>query len=439
VGISTGTGSIADLLQIMLLTRAFGLAGYGRFALIVAVVTVVAQFFDVRTTTATTPFAAQTIRSDLRASAGIFQLSYIVDGLTGLLAFFVVIGMAPFVGPHLAPAHGTQLMTLCALALLAGTVDDTSITIMRLFNRFRLAAVCGTASDVARVALVWAVLEVSKSLALVFAALVACSAFRALLNLIAARKAYREASSGMSLFRPALAEVRGRLKEMGSMLFHTNIAAYSRLVMTQVPTILIGLIVNSTGVGIYKVGMTVAAAIGRLADPAQSAIFPRIARLWTAGRLEETRQLIWRGTIIAGLAMGAAFAVAVTFREQIVDLITGGAYVGSIGAVVILGCLGQALNGVFFWNAQFLFAAHRARAVGGILLMGAITQLGLLFALVPAFEAKGAALSFLIVQFVINAGLTWVAVRLLCGEGGGSFQGATRDRADPPAEVVAPR
>jgi hypothetical protein len=48
VGIWQGTISVADLVQIALVTHALGLHQYGRLAIVMSFVVLVGQFFDVR-------------------------------------------------------------------------------------------------------------------------------------------------------------------------------------------------------------------------------------------------------------------------------------------------------------------------------------------------------------------------------------------------------
>jgi O-antigen/teichoic acid export membrane protein len=405
--------SVADLLQLALLTHALGLAGYGRLALVIAFVTLASQFFDVRMTTAATAFAAAKIPASFRSAAGIFQFSYLVDGLAGAIGFLFVIALAPVVGPHLAGKEGAQAAVLFGLTFLVGSLDDTSITILRLVDRFRLATVCGIVSEILRVLFVWLVLEWSRDLRLVFAALIAYSAVRASINLMAATSAFRRASHGISLFHPVLGEIRNERRAMVSMIFHTNIASYARLATTQLPTLLLGAISGVTEVGIYKVGMAAAAAVGRLADPAVSAILPRVAKLWSAGRRAEIGRLIRQGTLLVAGITAAGVALTIAFRKPFIDLITGGPYSAGIGVVLIVGVAGQAVNGVLFWNGQVLFAAGRARAVAIVLVIGAALQITIIAALAPSFGAKGASFAFLLAQLVINIGLTVIAVRLL--------------------------
>jgi len=69
VGIWQAAIISAGLAQIALLTHAFGLSGYGRFAVIVAFVELVGGFFNLRVGYASTTFGARWLVRDPRTSS----------------------------------------------------------------------------------------------------------------------------------------------------------------------------------------------------------------------------------------------------------------------------------------------------------------------------------------------------------------------------------
>src|SRR5207245_2680340 len=119
---------------------------------------------------------------------------YLVDGVTGIAGFVVVAGLAPFVGPHLVGNGGTWLIVLYALTLLASTVDESSISILRLLDRFRLIAVYTIGLEVLRVTALVVTLSLWKSLTAVLLVLLAYDVVTGAVNLAAAAVAYQRAA-----------------------------------------------------------------------------------------------------------------------------------------------------------------------------------------------------------------------------------------------------
>jgi O-antigen/teichoic acid export membrane protein len=409
VGIWQGATSLAYFAQIVLITHALGLHEYGRLALLLSFVVLVGQFFDLRVGAAATTFGARRLhKGDLGGAAGAFQLSYLIDGSTGLLGFGVVAALSPFVGPRLVGGDGTALILLYGLTLLASTVNDTSVAILRLLDRFKLIAVYTVGLEGLRVAFVGAGLLVSKSLASVLVALVVHDTVQGLANVVAAGWAFRS-RTGMSLRQRWLSGF-DEWRAFARMTLHTNVVSYARLAQTQLPVLLVGALSNATQVGIYSVGTGAAGAVGRLADFAYGAVLPRLSRLWVAGSKRDVRILVEHATAVATPLLTVVLLVLVVFREPVLRLL-GGHGAGAAGTVLILVGAAQALNGALFWNVGLLYAARRSGGVAAIALAGLVLQVVLLVPLVLLFNANGAAGAFLASIVVTNAAATILALK----------------------------
>ena len=422
VGIWQGAISIADLIQLALVAHMLGVTQLGKLSLVMSFVVLVGQFFDVRVGTASTTFGARRLhQADSGGAAGVFQLSYLVDAVTGVLGFAVVAALAPVVGPHFVHNNGTNLILLFALTLLVSTVDETSLTILRVLDRFRLIAAYTVALQALRIAFVVAALMISRSLTAVLVALIVYDFAGAIANGAFAAIAFRR-SSGLSIRARALGDFAEK-RRMLTMMLHTNLVSYARLAQVQLPTLLIGLLSGATQAGVYRIGTAAGNAIGRLADPAYAAVLPRLARLWAAARTAEIRRLVRRATLIATLVMAVALTLLVTYRELVLRLLGGHAALAS-GTVLVLIGIAQAVDGVLFWTVGLLFAAGRSRRVSAIVLGGTALQISLLVPLTTAFEANGAAIAFCVTTILTNLVLAAFAIAVLAGSGSSPVVGA---------------
>lgn len=412
VGVWQFSTTVADLAQIALIAHVLGLGEYGRLAVLMSLVALVGQFFDVRVTTATAVFATRRLVADPRGAGGVFQLSYAVDALTGVVGFLVVLAVAPFVGERLVGEGGTELVVLYALTLLIATTKATSITVLRLTDRYPLLGGAMLVLEASRVALVAAAILEWGSLRAVVLALIVYELLAATTVLAAAVWSYGQAVPGGALYRPATADARAELRPFLRMTMHTNVMSYSRLAATQLPTLVLGAVTTTLEVGLYKIGMAAAAVIARLSDPAFVALLPRLSRLWAEGRRGEIRRLFRQASIVSVPATVVALVLVIVLRDEILRLV-GGEAARAAGAVVVLGAAGHAVNGALFWNARLPFAADRAAVATKVFLAAAAVQVALLPVLIPRFEAVGAAAAFLIAQLALNVMLTWVTLSLL--------------------------
>lgn len=416
IGIGQGAASVADLVQIALITHVLGLNDFGRLALALSFVVLVGQFFDVRVGAASTTFGARRLAArDADGLTGVIQLTYLIDVITGVAALAIVSTAAPFVGPHLVGGNGTWLILLYALTLLVSTADESSATILRLLDRFALIAGCTVGLEVLRIGLVVCALVVSPSLVSVLLALVAFDLIQAVTFIVAATCAFRLAE-GRSLWRWSLPAFQER-RQMLRMVFDTNLVSYARIAQVQLPTLLVGILSTPIQVGLYKVGTAAGAIVGRLADPAYGAVLPRISRLWAAGRRGELRRLVERATLVSAPVMVVAALSVIVLRDPILKILGGGG--GSDAAtVLVLACVAQAVNGALFWNIAVLYASGRSGLVAVLAVAVVVIQTVLVVALVPFYGGNGAAVALVAGMVVSNAVAALFSLRVLSGEAG---------------------
>lgn len=401
--------SIADLAQIALITHVLGLDELGRLAIAISFVMLVGQFFDVRVGVATTTMGARELRRDPNRATGLFQLSYLIDAVTGVAAFLIVCGLAPLAGPGLIGTDGTLLIVLYAATLLTGTVEESSLTILRLLDRYRTVAFFTVALEVARVLLIVAALLLFDNLVAVMVVLIAHRALFAAIQFAFAARASHTAT-GRSLFGgSALDEVRDLRRRMLKTVFQTNLVSYGRLTQTQLPTVIVGAIAGTTQAGAYKLGSAAAVMVGRLADPAYLGLLPRLSRLVAAGDISAVRDLVRRMTYVSVPVMGIALLLLIVFRDPVLALL-GGEGQSEAAEVLVLCAVAFAINAAVFWNVGVLFAVGRAGVMARVAVVVAMSQVVLLVPLVEHSGATGAALALLLTMTGANIAMTWLAV-----------------------------
>jgi len=401
---------VADVGQIVLITHLLSLEAYGRFAVAVASALMIGQLFDLRVGVAATLFGARRLQTNVASAAGIFQFTYVVDAVTGLLAFAVIAVAAPFLGPAVVGEQGTTLVVLYALTLLVSTVDESSFSILRLLNRFRLLAAYTGSMELLRLGSVAIALMFFGSLEAVVLVLVLHRAISGLAGVLLTARAFRSASNGVSLFRPALTEVRAERRQMLRTMLHTNTVSYSRLTQTHLPTMLLGGLAGSFEAGVYKVGMGAATFVAKLADPAYTAVLPRLSRLWEQSRRSDVAKLIRQATWLAIPSMALAVALLVILKGPIIHALGGDQIPEHAGTVLVVGAIAHAINSGLFWNIGVLFASGHSRSIALISVGAAVVQSSLLIPLIIWFGATGAAVALLVTLLALNIVATWMSL-----------------------------
>jgi O-antigen/teichoic acid export membrane protein len=403
------TGQMA---QIALLTHFLGLREYGVFALVVSAVAIINRFFDVQVGSTAIAFASKTAR-DPQATASIFRFSYVIDAAAGVAGYAVVVALAPTIGDRLAGPQGSTLFLLYGLILLTSTIETTSLAVLQLLRRFGGILRLTILREVLRGAFLVTFLLLFDTLqaaviALVIVEGVFCVA--ALLTAVAAFKS-RYGEHYFATRTPPI-DVATR-RSMLAMIFHTNFIAYAKLISSQVPTILLGVLRSPVDVGTFKIAMALAAGVGKPADPAWSAVLPRLSRLWNEGRIREAKSLVAQSTVLAVSVLASGAAVVIVFRDDLIRFFAGGEIPSGAVDVLLIGIAAQVISGTVFWNSALLIAARRARLASQSYAATALLLAVLLPTLIEAYGAEGAAVALLISTLAGNLMLTVAALGLL--------------------------
>lgn len=413
VAIWQGSIAAAGLLQIVLLTHAFGLDGYGRLAVVVAFADLVGGLFNVRVSYAATTYGSRWLVRDTGVAAGVFQYSLVIDLLSTLAALPVIAVLALTIGSSVAGPDAAALIIIYALSLVGPALSRVSYVVLRLLDRFALIATYQWAIEFGRVGLIFLVIQLYDSLLAVVIVIALSTALAGVVNLVVTARVYRKAH-GIGLGRSHLGMLDHEERAgMRKTMMHTLVIQYSRVVQTRLPTVLLGALAGNTQVGIYKLGTASTAIIGKIIEPASQALLPRISKLWVAGRINDLRTLAFRASAISTVIMGVAFTSIVIYREPILRLLGGGPAGEAAATCLILGTASQALYGLVFWHSTVLFAADRSGVISVVSAVAAGTQFAAMLILIPLFEANGAAVALVISQVMVTVALSILAVRTM--------------------------
>jgi O-antigen/teichoic acid export membrane protein len=331
-----------------------------------------------------------------------------------------MIPVALLVGGGLIGSDGAMLVLLYSVILLVGTVDESSVAILRLLDRYRLIATYTIPLQALRVGLVLVALTVTESLTWVVLALVVAEAALALTQFTAAAVVFRR-KAGTSLFSrrgPALpSETR---REMFRTVFQTNIFTYAQLAQQQLPAVVLGAISGPLQAGIYKIGMAVSILVGRLADPARVAILPRIVRLWAESGLGRVWRLLRSATLISVPVIAVTVGLVIGFRNELLEL-AGGHEATAAASVVIFTSIALGIDGALFWNTSLRFAAGEAKGVAFVAAIAALVQIAAVVPLASGAGASGAALAFLVSVTLANCFNTAACLRVVRRPGGQDY------------------
>jgi len=210
-------------------------------------------------------------------------------------------------------------------------------------------------------------------------------------------------------FRPSTEDLRGFLTASFSFfLLYILISLYH-----QSDTVIISLLVDERGVGLYSAADKLLASIFFIPNIFMTVLFPTFSRL----SKEDADKLskLFRKAIHMMIWLGTAFGLGtLIISDQIVRLIYGSEYINSgpilaLKAVVTAGTFCNIILGIYFMSID------RQKSWLFVLAMGTVSQIPLNIIFVPLFDrylgngAMGAALSCVITE----AGMTIAGIFML--------------------------
>jgi O-antigen/teichoic acid export membrane protein len=187
--------------------------------------------------------------------------------------------------------------------------------------------------------------------------------------------------SSMSLLPP--------LKELAGFAVSTNLSGTIKMLATGSEPLLIGLLLNSEAVALYKI------AIG-ITDPLMIPIsqfinttFPEMIKSIASRRWNELRQFLRKVTLISGVWTLMFFLIMLLLGPWILSF-WGIEYVKAYSTMMIL-VAGYGIANIFFWNRTLLLSFGKANIPLYVLFGAAIIKTGLAFLIVPQFGINGEA------------------------------------------------
>lgn len=404
----SGTSAVLGLGALAVATRALPPAAFGTLAFGQACALAVERLGTFQSWQALIRFGSLARQaSNDSALAGLLRFGLILDVASGVLAATLGVAVVALVGGRLGWDPTTQ--EVCSV--YAGTVifrsSGTAITVLRLLERFELAALARAAGGLTRLLGSLAAALYGDSLWAFATAWIAADVTPTiLLGLFAVRTAK---GAGILSIRPVTTSVLRRLyPDLLSTLWTTNLHGTVKVVSRDLDVLLAGLFVGTSAAAYLRVARQLGGALSQLGDPLSQAIYPELAAASAARRFGDVRDLVARAASVGarvGVPIAAGFWL---FSSDIVALVAGAGYDEAASALAIFAAT-QALALITVGISPALLALGLARRSFKVLCFSTVVYSGLLLPLLLFFGATGAGVA----QFAFQATWTLYATRVL--------------------------
>jgi O-antigen/teichoic acid export membrane protein len=396
--------AVFAFLSTVILTRHLGASGYGTYAWAIAwasVLQIATTFgFDIL---AIREFAAHKVTFAWSAMRGLLRTGPIVVLLGSTTVACLVLGVGfIFIGgvtQRLTFVIAVAFVPVLALtATSQGAVQGLgSVAAAGLPNDF-----VGPITFLGLLLLAWRVLGLHQSAPIAMALQGAAILVAFLFGLMVLRRVL-PSQVGLTVAQPQAREWLSRAIPLGLL---SSIA----IALAQIDIILLGILRNSTQVGIYSTSARVASLVGIAELAVNAAYLPVVARLFAADRIDRLRTGAPMVTLGATLLSAALAAPLIVFAPQVLGLFgssfQSGAFILRVLCVAFLISASAGQNGTLLMMTNHV----RPMMIGSGLAL--VTNIGLNLIFIPLRGAQGAAIAWLLTVIVWNGFLSWRVRRI---------------------------
>lgn len=393
--------SAANFLEVIILARVLGLEGFGTLTLVVSYVGIVNVLLDFRVWEATVRYVGEFLeKKESGHILSMIKFSYVIDVSTGLLAFFVSIALASLGNDlFIKSPDGFDLILIFSFSLLFSTANATSGAIFRVFDRFKTIIFVKLFDSALKLTLLLVVLYLGYGIKGVLVAYIIVSFSGFVLRQILVDRMLKHNKLG-SWISSGIGLLSNRRKEIVWFLLNTSFNATLKTAGEgRIASLALGYFFGPVPTALYRVARSVKKTIGRISDPLYEALFPRLVSLSTANLYGRFVELVRFASGILLKLVIPVLVVILLFAEQIIGLIFGGQYVAASNTMRVL-TVSALFTGSTFWLTPTLLAIGRPGLRTAINAFRTLTYIILLLALVPMYSYLGAAVAFLIAEFL---------------------------------------
>ena len=404
---SSSTLSIVFVaVQSFLSARLLGTDGFGLIALIITFATTINNVFSFRMGDFVVRFFSKAkADGDLPRAAAVIKASALIESSTSIIAFCFLFLIAPFAAKYLSkvydPLYTSSLFRLFGVVILMNFATETANGVLRVTNHYKSQAVITLLQSIITFSLItiaylfkWGIEDV------LFAYLIGKIFIGVSPIIVAKRVMSRE--FGSDWWQNKLS-ILPSIKEMFRFAISTNLSATIKQLASESEPLWLGLFLNESAVGLYKVAMAIVTLVTIPITPFIQTSFPEITMSVVTKKWAQLRKLLRKITLVAAIWTIPASLFLVFFGKWFIRILYESPYLPAYPAMLIL-LLGFGFSNIYFWNRSLLLSFGKANVPLYILAASGVLKMGLAFLLVPVFGIEGEA-ALLSAYFILSTGI----------------------------------
>ncbi|HZJ25359.1 MAG TPA: oligosaccharide flippase family protein [Anaerolineales bacterium] len=398
--------ALSFLMGIMA-ARLLGAAGFGLVGLVMGYASTVNSLLSFRMSELVVRYGGEYIeRGEKDKTSVLIKSAGLAEAFVSLLAFALVVLTSGLASQYISKTPNTAWMFIAfAVGLLANFNYETSIGVLQLTDKFRMQGTINLIHGIVGVLVIAAGFIWGGGVAVVLLAYLLGKMILGLgIFLVAQIQLHRILGAGW--WRAPFASIPS---ELARFALNSNISGTIIKIFRESEILWVGLLLNTTATGYYKVAYTIVGLLAVAADPLIATVYPELNRLVLQKAWPRLRDVLRKVTTLA-FAYNLVQALGFLLFGRWILWLYGKQYVDAYPALIAL-LVGLAFNYTLFWNRPLLLSLGLSEYPIKVTLIVGLIKIGLAFVLVPKFGyvAAGALLSF---YYIVSVGMmAWRGVR----------------------------
>jgi O-antigen/teichoic acid export membrane protein len=384
-----------SVIQGLMATRLLGPAGFGLIGVVMAFASTINSIFSFRMSELVVRYGGEYINKDDKGNASaLIKLASYTEAFVSAFAFLIVLVTATLAENYLAKTSDVAWMfTVYAIGLLANFNTETSTGVLQITDKIKLQGTINLIQAIFTTIIITIAFFFEGSIVTVLIAYLIGKSIMGLgLCITAQIQLNKKLGDG---WRSTKISSLPNIKEIIRFGFSSNISATIIKIFRESELIWVGLFLDTTAVGYYRVAYTITHFLAIPADPLIATTFPEINRLavekaW--GKLKSFLRKVTAFSFAYNILLGIGL---ILFGKFIISIYSGDEYLNAYPALVAL-TIGLVFNYILFWNRPLLLALGLPEFPVYITLIIGLIKLALSFVLVAKYGvvAAGTLLSF---------------------------------------------
>ncbi|MFC1738356.1 lipopolysaccharide biosynthesis protein [Planctomycetota bacterium] len=392
------TGNIAYALltacQSVILARMLGLHDFGVLGIMMSIVLVTGSLLSCRETEFLISYFPRFYKqSSNEKAANVLQITYLVSFFSAVVAILLcIIGRNLLINLFIKnDSNVCKALIFWSFSLIFGKLSLVAENFLKVKNSFVKVAIFRSSERFVAV-VVFATIFLTRGkieLPSVACILLVASVFRFLLAHYYSLGEF--ASVHRSWYRVNLSASKEHYREYASFLMHNNINGTLSVVTRKSDELWIGLLVNPTAAGLYKIALSLSSLILMPINQFSQSVFPEIPKLIAEKSIKLLKRNLKRVSCLATLYCVPAIMCFALFGHWLIEGLYGSEFAASINPLLWL-LIGVSFASVFSWARLLLLSMGFANISMYINLAMAVLKLILMPILVSRYADVGAAI-----------------------------------------------